>query len=323
MVRGTASDKDDTTAATDGVDVAAQATESDRLVGNVETTTHGVDDGLRLLENLLLHEVLELALHNLLKLKLKRLDCADVGTTIGLFQAVNVERALVDMGDVVILEVHDLLGVLDDGGGVQGKEELGRHRHAIIGHEGTRLGAVEQRLVGSYAQEAVRRKKTSGGLLDSNILGSSLSRQGLIISVLDIDEIDLHALLSLDTDNEGRTLASSDDLVGVVNALDQKTIGTLELIDDGLGEIGEADSGVLVVKILGELGNALGVGLGFKLETLALKQSLELLIVRDDPVMNDRELPVGIRAVICLVRICALFEGSSSQVARLTGAGGS
>ena len=119
VVRGTASNEDNATAATDGVDVAAKTTESNGLVGNVKTTTHGVDDGLGLLENLLLHEVVELALHNLLKLELKRLDCTNVGTTIGLFQTVNVERALVDVGDIVILEVHDLLGVLDDGGRVR------------------------------------------------------------------------------------------------------------------------------------------------------------------------------------------------------------
>lgn len=181
---------------------------------------------------------------------------------------------------------------------------------------------MEKRLVGS-AQKTVGRKEASGGFLESNILGGSLSGKRHIVGVLDIDEIDLHALLSLDTDNEGRTLASSDDLVGVVNALDQKTVGALKLVDNGLGEISKADSRVLVIKVLGELGNALSISLGFKLETLALKQSLELLVVRDDPVMNDRELPVGIGPVICLVRTCPLFEASLCTVAKLTGEGGS
>jgi len=54
-----------------------------------------------------------------------------------------------------------------------------------------------------------------------------------------------------------------------VHRLEQQAVGALELVDDGLGQVCEADIGMLIVQILGELGNALGVGLRLELETLA------------------------------------------------------
>jgi hypothetical protein len=51
---------------------------------------------------------------------------------------------------------------------------------------------------------------------------------------------------------------------------------------------------VLVVDVLGQLGNALGVGLGLEAEALALEEGLQLLVVGDDTIVNDGELPVGV-----------------------------
>jgi hypothetical protein len=82
--------------------------------------------------------------------------------------------------------------------------------------------------------------------------------------------------------------------VGVVDALDQEAVGALELADDSLGQVGEADIGMLVVEVLGQLGDALGISLGLELEALALEQSLQLLVVGDDAVVDDGELPVGV-----------------------------
>jgi hypothetical protein len=53
---------------------------------------------------------------------------------------------------------------------------------------------------------------------------------------------------------------------------------------------------VLVVEELGELGDALGVGFGLEAEALGLEQSLELLVVGDDAIVDDGELPVGVGA---------------------------
>lgn len=139
VVRGTASNEDDPAAAADCGEVLAEATKGDGLVLDIETTTHGVDNRLGLLEDLLLHEVVEAALHDLLELDLEGLNGTDVGGAVILVQAVDVERALVDVGNVVVLEVQDLLGVLDNGGWVGGEEELGGHGSAIVGKESARL----------------------------------------------------------------------------------------------------------------------------------------------------------------------------------------
>jgi hypothetical protein len=82
--------------------------------------------------------------------------------------------------------------------------------------------------------------------------------------------------------------------MGVVNRLDQETKGSLKFLDDGLDERGEAQVGVLGVDVLCELGDGLCVGLRLELEALALEQRLELLVVCDDTVVDDGELPVGV-----------------------------
>jgi hypothetical protein len=244
--------------------------------------------------------VVELALHDLLKLELKSVDSSDVGAAISLLQAVDVEGALVDVSNVVILEVQDLLGVLNNGRGVRGKEELGGHGHAIIGHESTGLAAVKQGLVGST--QGAGRSEEIAILLEGNSLRSSLGGEStVVLTVLNVDEIDFHAALGLDTNDKGRTLSGSNDLMGVVDRLDKQSIGTLELLDNSLDEIGETNLGVLVVDVLGELGNALGIRLGLKLEALAGEQGLELLVVGDDTVVDNNELGVGVGADFSLI----------------------
>lgn len=240
--------------------------------------------------------MVELALHDLLKLELQSVDSSDVGAAIGLLQAVDVEGALVDVSNVVIFKVQDLLGVLNDGRGVRRQEELCGHGHAIIGHESTGLAAVKQGLVGST--QGAGRSEEIAILLEGNSLRSSLCRKStVVLAVLNVDEIDLHAALGLDTNDKGRTLSGSNDLMGVVDRLDKQSIGTLELLDNSLDEIGETNLGVLVVDVLGQLGNALGIRLGLKFEALGGEQGLELLVVGDDAVVDNNELGVGVGAV--------------------------
>ena len=280
VVGSTASDKDNSPASPDGREVLAETTKSDGLVDSIETTTHGVDDRLGLLENLLLHEVVEAALHDLLKLNLQGLNSTDVGGTIILVQAVNVQRALVDVRNVIVLKVQDLLGVLDDGGWVGGEEELGGHGDAIVREESARLRAVQKRLVGRCEKVV--------GLLQSNVVRSTLGGESsVLVVVLDIDEVNLHLLLCSDTDDKGRTLAGGDDLMGVVNGLDEKTESTLEFLDDSLDQGGEAEVGVLRVNILGKLRDSFSVGLSLEFVALALEQSLQLLVVCDDTVVDN------------------------------------
>ena len=311
VVRGTASDENQTSAAPDGADVLPKSTECDSLLLGVQATTHSVDDRLGLLENLLLHEVVEAALHDLLELDLDGLDGTDVAGAVSLGQTVDVELTLVDVGNVIVLEVEDLLGVLDDGRGVGGEEELGGLGHAIVGQEGTGLRAVEERLVGGETGDG----KKVVAPLQSDVVAGGLSREGLtILSVLDVDEVNLHLLGGLDTDDEGRTLAGSDDLTGEVHALHEKTESTLQLLNDGLDQAGEVEVGVLVEDELGQLGDGLSVGLGLEAHALGLQEHPQFLVVGDDTVVDDGELPLGVGAVRVAVDPAGRAVGGPSGV---------
>ena len=296
---GTAGDEDQTPAAADGAHVLLQTTKRDGLVLDVETTTHGVDDGLGLLEDFLLHEVVKFALHNFLKLELERLDGSDVGSSIVLGDTVNVQSAIVNVGDVVVLEVQDLLGVFDDGGGIRRQEELGRHRDAIVREEGPGLGAVEQGLIRRLEQSSSQRgAQSSAGRspLHRQRLRRLLGRKNALAGVFYVDKIHLHLLLGLDANHQRRTLAGSNEFMRIVDGFHQKAKGTLELLDDGLGEDGELDVGMSVVDVFGELGNAFGVCSGLELETLAFEQCLQFFVVGNDTIVNDGELPRRVRS---------------------------
>lgn len=117
--------------------------------------------------------------------------------------------------------------------------------------------------------------------------------------------------MSLDANDERRTLTGSNDLVGVVNGLDEETVSSLKLLNDGLGEVGEANGWVLVVDVLDQLGNAFGIGLSLESEALALKQGLELLVVGDDTIVDNGELPRGVRAS---KMVSEKFSGSQGGV---------
>lgn len=81
-----------------------------------------------------------------------------------------------------------------------------------------------------------------------------------------------------------------------MHRLEQQTEGTFKFLDDRLGQDCEFNVGMLVIEVLGKLGNAFGIGLGLKAESLALKQGLQFLVVRDDTVVDDGELPSRIGA---------------------------
>ena len=73
----------------------------------------------------------------------------------------------------------------------------------------------------------------------------------------------------------------------VVDGLDEKTESTLELLDNSLDQRGKAEIGVLRVDVLGELCDSFSVGLSLEFVTLALKQSLQLLVVCDNTVVDN------------------------------------
>lgn len=150
----------------------------------------------------------------------------------------------------------------------------------------------------------VRRSKEVVGLLERHVLRSALRRQSTgssLLSVLHIDKVDLHLLLCPHADDKGRTLAGSNDLMWVVYRLQEQTVGALKLLDDRLGERDEVNVWVRIVDVLGELRNGFGVRLGLESKALALEERLEFLVVCDDAVVDDGELPIGIRPVAVAV----------------------
>lgn len=135
---------------TDDRQITRQSTQLDLVRIEIDTTTHRIDHALGLLVNLLLHEMGELALHDLRQLELEGLDGTDGAGSrtsgagrIGVraTETVDVQLALADVRDVVVLEVQDALGVLDDGGRVGRDEEFDGLRQTVFGHERSGLCA--------------------------------------------------------------------------------------------------------------------------------------------------------------------------------------
>ena len=71
------------------------------------------------------------------------------------------------MGDIIILEVEDSLGVFNDGTGVRCDKELNGLGHAVLRHESTRLGSSELGSGGGLTGSVTGRdsQETAGNLL--------------------------------------------------------------------------------------------------------------------------------------------------------------
>jgi hypothetical protein len=91
VVTGTTSDKQKSSAPPNDRQVRLQSSQGDNPVIEVDTSTHGVDDRLGLLVNLLLHKVVELTLHDLSKFDLESLDSSDGRESVILSQTVDVQ----------------------------------------------------------------------------------------------------------------------------------------------------------------------------------------------------------------------------------------
>ena len=211
---GSAGNEDQPSAAADGADILLETAKSDGFVGDIQTTTHGIDDRLGLLEDLLLHEVVELSLHDFLEFQLEGLDGADVRGSVILGETVDIEGAIVDVGDIVVFEVQDFLRVLDNSGWVGGEEELGWNGHAVVGEESSGLRAVEEGFVWG-------REKACGCFLHRQSLRCSLGWEWSFLGVFDVHKVDLHLLLCAHTNDERRALASGDTLLWIVDRFHQ------------------------------------------------------------------------------------------------------
>ncbi len=90
MVTRATRDKQQPPAPPDDRQVRLQPTKGDRPSVEIDSSTHGVDDRLRLLIDFLLHEVVELALHNFRELDLEGLNGTNGGETIISTESVDV-----------------------------------------------------------------------------------------------------------------------------------------------------------------------------------------------------------------------------------------
>ena len=217
VVARPARDEDDATAAADNGEVGAQATKRNFVRIEVDAPTHRVDDRLGLLVNFLLHEVVKFALHDLRELEFEGLNRADGALlTVGLALAksVDVQLSFGDMGDVIIFEVENTLGVLDNCRSVRGDEELDGLRETVVGHECARLRTGHLATGSGWGEE--------GAITTANGWRLRFRNSRLGGREFDIDEINLEFLFSLDANEERRTATSSDDFVGVVDAFEDE-----------------------------------------------------------------------------------------------------
>jgi hypothetical protein len=187
--------------------------------------------------------------------------------------------AFSNVSNVVVLEVENALGVLNDGGGVGSDEELDGLGHAVVGEESARLGANELSTGG--VRGGRNGEETASGLRGGLAIKSIVGVSGT--GKLDVNEVNLELLLRLDTDEDGGTTTSDNDLVRVVDRLEDEGEGSLELHDDRLDESGEADLLALlrVVEVLGEDGGDLSVGVGLEDVAALLEDETQLLVCRE------------------------------------------
>jgi len=91
VVAGTTSDEQKPPTSPDHRQIGFQSSQSDSPAVKVDSTTHGVDNRLGLFVDLLLHEVVKLALHDLGKFDLESLNGSDGRQSVVLSKSVDVE----------------------------------------------------------------------------------------------------------------------------------------------------------------------------------------------------------------------------------------
>ena len=122
-----------------------QAPEDNLVLVEDDAPAHGVDDGLGLLEDLLLHERVKLTLHDLVQLELDAVDrpgaviCLEITITFGrkkvksdmnntdlvlLLATVKGKTTVTNSGNIVILEINDPISVLDNGTRIRSEKVL-------------------------------------------------------------------------------------------------------------------------------------------------------------------------------------------------------
>ena len=151
VIARAARDEHEATAALDLADEVLDAAECDlELIGaGAHATAHRVHHRLGLLEDLLLHEVLVVALHDLLDLEQELVYLAMRRlVVVAALDAMDGEATVAHHGHVVVLQEDHLIGVLDDGARVRGEKVLDvlvRAERMVLGLH-VRIGSRHRRL---------------------------------------------------------------------------------------------------------------------------------------------------------------------------------
>lgn len=132
MVACSAGNEDEATTPANRGKIGAQAAQLHIAGFKVHTATHGVEDAVGLLKNLLLHKVREIALHDFRELQLERLNGADRRDAVLALQLVDVQLTSCNVRHVVVLKIQHALRVLHDGSGVAGEKVFYRLRLAVF-----------------------------------------------------------------------------------------------------------------------------------------------------------------------------------------------
>jgi hypothetical protein len=228
-----------------------------------------------------------------------------------------VLTSLADVSDIIVLQVQDSLGVLDNGRRVRSNEELDGLRKTVLGQEGSRLRSSK---LGFTASSGNSQKSTTLGIVgdcrwlrndqlpDENNTVDRVQPGRTLLRVLgsgkfDINEVDLELPVSLDTDQERRSSSSGNDLVREVLRLEDESEGpflmaphghrmsassttcvqdliTDQFLDDRLDQVGEVQplGRLRVVNVLAENGDGFGVGIGVESVSSLLKNELDFLV---------------------------------------------
>lgn len=174
------------------------------------------------------------------------------------------------MSNIVILQIQNSLGVLDDSRRVRGDKEFDRLRHTILRKESSRLGSTQFRTSRVRSLRRNSEKSTSdisiGHYQSAPISTLQTLTFAIIIGVpnLNINEIDLEFAIRLDTDQQWGTSSSSDEFIGEMNGFETKCERTFEFLDDGLDEFVETESfgRLSVPDVFTQDGDGFGIGIG-------------------------------------------------------------
>ncbi len=224
--------------------VGAEASHIEVATPHFEAAAHRIEDRTRLLKNLLEHKVLVTTFFNTIQLQLQALD---VGRLHHVFARADGQLAVLDNSELVVVDVHHLVGVLDDGGSVGSHEEL--------------------------------------------------------------------ALAN--TNNQRRTLAGRNELVGLVLAQHHNGVGTYYFVQRQAHGFFQRAS-VLRLNLLDEVDEYFGVRIRMEYVALLLQVCLQRSVVLNDAIV-DKGNPLRGRVVRMGVHIVGLAVGSPAGVAHAHG----